>query len=48
MKEWEIWDKEEKVAKSEAEARKLILERFYKWIYIFYKKTSKQMPTRKL
>ena len=28
--EWEIWDKEEEVAKSEAEARKLVLEKFHK------------------
>ena len=27
---WEIWDKEEKAAKSEEEARKLVPERFHK------------------
>ena len=36
----EIWDKEEEVAKLEAEARKLVLERFHKQIHIFRKKTS--------
>jgi len=28
--EWKIWDKEEEVAKPEEEAKKLVLERFYK------------------
>ena len=28
-KKWEIWDKEEEVAKSEEEAKKLISQRFY-------------------
>ena len=27
--EWEIWDEEEEMAKSEAEARKLVPERFH-------------------
>ena len=27
--EWKIWDEEEKAAKSEKEARKLVLEKFY-------------------
>ena len=44
--EWEIWDKEEKAAKSEKEVRKLVLKRFYKWIYVFGKKTSERMPTK--
>ena len=44
----EIWDKEEEAARSEEEARKLVPECFYKWIQVFGKKTSKQMPTRKL
>ena len=47
-KEWEIWDKKEKTAKSEKEAKKLVLPRFYKWIHIFWKKTSERMLTRKL
>jgi len=29
VEEWEIWDEEEEVAKSEAEARKLVPERFH-------------------
>jgi len=28
--EWEIWDEEEEVAKSEEEARKQVLEKFHK------------------
>ena len=28
--EWKIWDEDEEVAKSEAEARKLVLEKFHK------------------
>jgi len=28
--EWEIWDKEEEVARSEEEVEKLVLERFHK------------------
>ena len=34
--------------KLEAEARKLILECFHKWIQVFGRKTSEQMPMRKL
>ena len=34
-KEWEIWDKEKETAKSEAEARKLVLECYHKWIQVF-------------
>ena len=29
-KEWEIWDEEEEVAKSEAEAKKLVPEKFHR------------------
>ena len=46
-KEWEIWD-EEKVAKSEAEAKKLVLEKFHRWIKVFCKKQSERMPTQKI
>jgi len=48
VEEWEIWDEEEKTAKSEEETKRLVPERFYKWIHVFSKKASKQMPTRKL
>ena len=48
VKEWEIWDEKKKAAKLETEVKKLVLERFHKWIHIFGKKTSKWIPTRKL
>ena len=46
--EWKIWDEEEEAARSETEAKKLVLERFYKWIKVFGKKQSERMPTRKV
>ena len=46
--EWEIWDKEEEVAKSEVEAKKLVPEKFHRWIKVFEKKQSERMSTRKL
>ena len=46
--EQEIQDKKEEIAKLEAEAKKLVPERFHKWIHIFSKKASEWMPTRKL
>ena len=46
--EWEIWDKEEETAKLEAEAKKLVLEKFHQWIKMFGKKQSERMPMRKL
>ncbi len=36
------------MARSEKEAKKLVLEHFHKWIWIFSKKASEQMSTRKL
>ena len=36
--EWEIWDKKEEAAKSEAEVKKLVPEKFHKWIKVFGKK----------
>ena len=46
--EWEIWDEEEEAAKSEVEAKKMVPEKFYKWIKVFGKKQSESMPTRKV
>ena len=46
--EWEIWNEEEEVAKSEAEVKKLVLEKFHKWIKGFSKKQSERIPTRKI
>jgi len=48
VEEWEIWDEEEEVAKSEAEVKKLVPEKFHKWIKVFSKKQSEGMPTRKI
>ena len=44
----EEWDEEEETAKSEADAKKLVLEKFHKWIKVFGKKQSERMPTRKI
>jgi len=46
--EWEIWDEEEEAAKSEEEAKKLVPEKFHRWIKVFGKKQLERMPTRKL
>ena len=37
----EIWDEEKEVAKSEEKAKKLILLKFYKWIYIYFWEENK-------
>jgi len=36
--EWEIWDNEEEVVRSEVEAKKMVPEKFHKWIKVFGKK----------
>jgi len=46
--EWEIWDEEEEAAKSEAEAKKLVLEKFHRWIKVFSKKQSERILTQKI
>jgi len=46
--EWEIWAREEEAAKSEAEAKKLVPEKYHQWIKVFGKKQSERMPTRKV
>ena len=46
--EWEIWNEEEEAVKSEVEARRLVLEKFHRWIKVFGKKQSERMLTRKL
>jgi len=48
VEECEIWDKEEEAAKSEVEAKKLVSEKFHKWIKVSSKKQSERMPTRKI
>ena len=44
----EIWDKEEQIAKSEEKAKKLVSQKFHKWIYVFGKNASKRMLTKKV
>ena len=46
--EWEIWDEEDVAARSEEEVKKLVPEKFHKWIKVFGKKQSKRMPVRKV
>jgi len=46
--EWEIWDEKEEAMKLEAEAKKLVPEKFHKWIKVFGKKQSERMPTQKI
>ena len=46
--EWEIWDEEEKAARSEEEAKKMVPKKFHRWINIFSKKQSERMSTRKV
>ena len=36
------------MARSEAEAKKLVLEKFHKWIKVFRKKQSERMLMRKM
>jgi len=48
VEEWEIWEEEKEVVKLEVEAKKLVPERFHKWIKVFGNKQLKRMPTRKL
>jgi len=37
-----------KVAKLKAEMKKLVPEKFHKWIKVFGKKANKRMPTKKI
>ena len=46
--EWEIWEKKEEAVKSKAEAKKLVPEKFHKWIKVFSKKQLERMLTRKI
>ena len=46
--EQEIWTEEVEVAKFEEEKKKLVSQRFHKWIYIFGEKASKRIPIKKV
>ena len=48
VEEQEIWDEEVEVAKFEEEAKKLVPQRFHKWIYVFEEKASERMPMKKV
>jgi len=48
VEEWEIWDEEEEAAKSEMEAKRMVPEKFHKWIKVFGKKQLERMLTRKV
>ena len=45
---WKIWDEKEEAVKSEEKAKKLVSQKFHKQIYIFRKKASERMLTKKL
>jgi len=45
---WEIWDEEREVARLEMEAKKLVPEKFHRWIKVFGKKQLERMLTRKV
>ena len=45
---WEIWDEEEEAIRLKEEVKKLVLEKFHKWIKVFGKKQSERMLTRKM
>ena len=47
VEEWEIWNEKEEAARLAEKAKKLVSEKFHKWIKVFGKKTSERMPTRK-
>jgi len=40
--EWEIWNKEVEVAKFEEETKKLVSQRFHKWIYVLERKQVRE------
>ena len=46
--EWKIWNEEKEAVKSEEKAKKLVSERFHKWIHIFGKKVSERILMRKM
>ena len=48
VEEWEIWEEEEEAARSEAETKKLVPEKFHKWIKVFGKKQSERMLMKKV
>ena len=45
---WKIWNKEEKAVKSKEKTKKLVPQKFYKQNYVFEKKASERMLTKKI
>ena len=45
--EWEIWDENKEAVKLKAEAKKLVLKKFHKWIKVFGKKTVRMNAHKK-
>jgi len=45
--EWEIWDEKEETAKLEAEAKKLVPEKFHKWIKSLARNSWNECPQGK-
>ena len=41
----EIQDDDDEVVRSEEEVKKLVLEKFYRWIKVFDKKQLEKIPT---
>ena len=48
VEKWKICNEEEEVARSEEKAKRLVLEKFHKWIKVFGKKQSERMSIRKI
>ena len=48
VEKWEIWDEEVIVVKYKEEAKKLVSQRFHKWIHVFRKKVSERIPMKKV
>ena len=48
VEEWKLQNEEEKVARLEEEAKKLVPEKLHKWIKVLGKKASKRMLMRKI
>ena len=42
------WNEEEEAARSEEEAKKVVPEKFHRWIKVFGKKQLERMPTQKV
>jgi len=48
VEEWEIWNEERKATKFKERTKKLVSQRFPKYIYVFGKNMSERMPIKKV